>query len=44
MIYKLIELMIDELVKIRQFDGVSKNFQRDMQDAINALRKIKKYF
>ena len=36
--------MIDELVKVRQFGGVSKDFERDMQDAINALKKIKKYF
>jgi len=43
MIYKLIELMIDELVKIRM--GMhSDEFKRDIQDAINALKKIKKYF
>ena len=43
MIYKLIELMIDELAKIRGGEH-SYEFKRDMQDAINALKKIKKYF
>jgi hypothetical protein len=42
MLYKLIELMIDELV--REAWGHSDEFKRDMQDAINALKKIKKYF
>jgi len=40
MIYKLIELMIDELVKIRM--GMhSDEFKRDIQDAINALKRSK---
>ena len=42
MIYKLIELMIDELAMIRR--GHSVEFRRDIQDAIDALKKIKKYF
>jgi len=52
MIYKLIELMIDELVRVRmgmelvrvRMGMHSEEFKRDMQDAINALKKIKKYF
>lgn len=43
MIYKLIDLVMWELVRIRD-EHTSKEFQRDMQDAINALEKIKKYF
>ena len=43
MIYKLIELMIDELVRIRMGEH-GDEFKRDLQDAINALRKIKQYF
>ena len=44
MIYKLIDLVMWELVRIRDLDGHSNDFRRDMQDAINALEKIKKYF
>lgn len=43
MLYKLIELMIDELVKCRMGTH-SEEFKRDLQDAINALKNIKKYF
>lgn len=43
MFYKLLELMIDELVKYR-LGMHSDEFKRDIQDAINALKKIKKYF
>ena len=43
MIYKLITIMIDELVAYRQ-GKVSDEFKRDLQDAVNALKKIKKYF
>jgi len=43
MIYKLIELMIVELARIRRGEH-GYEFKRDMQDAINALRKIKQYF
>ena len=43
MLYKLIELMIDELVKFRMGTH-SEEFKRDLQDTINALKKIKKYF
>jgi len=43
MIYKVIALLIDELVRVRM--GMhSEEFKRDIQDAINALKKIKKYF
>jgi len=43
MLYKIIELVIDELVKVRM--GMhSEEFRRDIQDAINSLKKIKKYF
>lgn len=43
MLYKFIELMVDELVRVRM--GMhSEEFKRDIQDAINALKKIKKYF
>ena len=46
MIYKLIDLVMWELVRIRDLDGIYARspIRRDMQDAINALEKIKKYF
>lgn len=43
MLYKLIELMIDELVRVRMGMN-SEEFKRDVQDAINSLKKIKRYF
>lgn len=43
MFYKLLELMIDELVKYR-LGTHSDEFKRDLQNAINALKTIKKYF
>ena len=43
MLYKLIELMIDELVRLRLVN-TSYEFKRDLQDTINQLKKIKKYF
>jgi hypothetical protein len=43
MLYKLIELMIDELVRVRMGMN-SEEFKRDIQDAINSLKKIKRYF
>jgi hypothetical protein len=35
--------MIDELVRCRMGTH-SQEFKRDLQDAINSLKKIKKYF
>ena len=43
MLYKLIELMIDELVRVRMGMN-SEESKRDIQDAINSLKKIKRYF
>ena len=43
MFYKLLELMIDELVKYR-LGTHSEEFKRDLQNAINSLKAIKKYF
>jgi hypothetical protein len=43
MLYKLIELMIDELVRVRMGTH-SDEFKHDLQNAINALKTIKKYF
>jgi len=43
MLYKIIVLLIDELVRVRMGMN-SDEFKRDVQDAINALKKIKKYF
>jgi uncharacterized membrane protein len=44
MFYKLLLLMIDQLIEYRNEKMMSKEFQRDMQDTINQLKKIKKYF
>jgi len=43
MLYKIIVLLIDELVRVRMGMN-SDEFKRDVQDAINALKKIKKSF
>jgi len=44
MIYKIITALIDELVQYRSGSGNSEEFKRDLQNAINALKTIKKYF
>ena len=44
MFYKLLLLIIDQLIEYRNDPSMSKEFQRDMQDTINQLKKIKKYF
>lgn len=43
MIYKLICLMIETLDRIHGDSG-SKEFKTDLQQAIKALKKVKKYF
>lgn len=43
MLYKLMELMIDELVKCRMGTN-SEEFKSDLQNAINSLKKVKIYF
>jgi len=44
MFYKLILLVIEQLIEYRNDPKNSKEFQRDMQDTINQLKKIKSYF
>jgi hypothetical protein len=44
MIYKIIIALIEELTRIASSKGNSGEFNRDMDNAIKALKTIKKYF
>lgn len=44
MIYKIIIALIEELTQIASSKGNNGEFNRDMDNAINALKKVKKYF
>jgi len=44
MIYKIIEMLIDELVVYRNNPANSDTFRSDLNAAIQALKKIKQYF
>ena len=43
MTYKIISLAIDALIELASTKGNSGQFNRDMDDAIKSLRKVKKY-
>jgi len=44
MIHKIIVMLIDELVVYRNNPAYSEEFRSDLNDAIQALKKIKQYF
>ena len=44
MIFKIIEMLENELFLIAWKKGNSEQFKNDLVDAIKVLRKIKKYF
>ena len=44
MTYKIIQLAIDALLMHAKVKGNSGQFNRDMDEAINALKTVKKYF
>ena len=44
MIFKIIVMLIDELVKMSNDPTHSGEFRQDVNDAIQALKKIKVYF
>ena len=44
MTYKIIQLTLDALLMHAKVKGNSGDFNRDMDDAIKALKKIVKYF
>ena len=43
MTYKIITLAIDALIQLAHTKGNSGEFNRDLDDAIKSLRKVKKY-
>jgi len=42
--YKIISLAIDALIAVASKKGNNGEFNRDMDDAIKALKKVRKYF
>ncbi len=44
MTYKIINLAIDALLALASKKGNSGQFNRDLDDALKALKKLKKYF
>jgi len=44
MTHKIISLAIDALIAVASKKGNSGEFNRDMDDAIKALKKVVKYF